>query len=291
MRCHDAAALALVSNNNYAHIEWAREIARGCARREFEKSGICRYLIDIPIEDARSVLQDNLGKIIRSQRPSGGWRINDSRRLTYFYLRAFIHCRMDEEIRPRLKRDPVAFLVAEDDLLSLAAQQRFQGLKVLQGERQTLAAPVLREQLPNGSWENTVIATAHHLELLSEACMDSSHEAIQKAIGYLFSSLQPDVLSETRGMKGMAVARDMFSGHSRDKEFQSASKYKQEWNPVSACYKHIPNIQNSYALRLLHSLGFQNDERVLRACDNLVALQTSYGGFCETNLRISILGK
>jgi len=83
----------------------------------------------------------------------------------------------------------------------------------------------------------------------------------------------------------------MFSSPSRDDEFRSATKYKQEWNPVGLCYKHIPNIQNSYALRVLNSLGFQNDERILRACDNLVALWQKYGGFCETNLRVTILGK
>ena len=83
----------------------------------------------------------------------------------------------------------------------------------------------------------------------------------------------------------------MFSSCSRDAEFQSASKYKQEWNPVGACYKHIPNMQNGYALRLLNSLGFQNDERVLRACDNPVALRENYGGFCETNIRITLTGK
>ena len=197
IRCHDAVSLALASNANYATVEWARAMAREYARREFEKSGICRYLLDIHVQDARRILEDNVQSIIRSQRPSGGWRIKNSRMLTYFYLRAFTHCQMAEEITPRLRRDPVAFLVAEDDIWGVAAQQRFQEREVVASRRQTVAAPVLREQLPNGSWENTVIATSHHLELLSESCMDTSHEAVRKAVDFLFSQIQPEVFSET----------------------------------------------------------------------------------------------
>jgi hypothetical protein len=291
IRCSDAVAFALTSNSSYAHIDWARQTARECARREFEKSGICRYLLDIHVDDARRILQDNMDKVIRSQRPSGGWRLKDSRRITYFYLRAFKHCQMSEEVHAKLRRDPIDFLVNEDDLWAVAAQQRFQGREIPQRKLDQALAPILREQLPNGSWDNTIIATTHHLELLSEACIRAGHKAVTMAVDYILSQLQPEILSEDRHLKGRRVAKNMFSVVCRTDEFKSAAQYKQEWNPVGACYKHIPNMQNSYALRVLNSLGFQNDKRVLNACDNLVLLRENYGGFCETNLRVTLLGK
>ena len=216
IRCPDSIACALVSNANYSDLEWARRLARRCARRELEESGVCRYLLDIPVCDAEAILRDNLSKIVRSQRPSGGWRVKNTRMLSYFYLRAFEYSRVDEEILPKLKRDPVAFLVSEDDLWGLATQRRFGEREVAQRKLRAVTSPILKGQLPNGSWENTVIATTHHIELLSEIGMSAEHEAIQAAVTFLFSQMQSEVLSRTKGMTGMAVARDMFSSNSRE---------------------------------------------------------------------------
>jgi len=136
-----------------------------------------------------------------------------------------------------------------------------------------------------------VIATTHNLELLLEGGFKAADTAVRKGIDFLYSSLQRDIVSTGNKTMNQVVAHDMFSAQDRDAEFRSAVAYKKEWNPVGLCYKHIPNIQNSYALRLLNSAGHDRDPRVVRACENLVALYRNYGGFCETNIRVTLTGE
>ena len=83
----------------------------------------------------------------------------------------------------------------------------------------------------------------------------------------------------------------MFSSQDRAAEFKSALTEKSEWNPVGLCYMHLPMIQTGTALKALIRLGLEDDERVIAACDNLLALKQTYGGWCDTNIRNGLLAK
>lgn len=81
------------------------------------------------------------------------------------------------------------------------------------------------------------------------------------------------------------MGHDMFSADDRRSEFKSAVQLRPEWNPTAACFRHLPNMQNGLAIGTLVALGHADDERVIRACENLVELGRTFGGYCDTNIR------
>jgi len=50
-------------------------------------------------------------------------------------------------------------------------------------------------------------------------------------------------------------------------------------------------IQTGFALKVLIRLGYENDERVIAACNNLLVLRGIYGGWCDSNIRNGLLAQ
>ena len=137
-------------------------------------------------------------------------------------------------------------------------------------------------QCANGSWDGTVSATVHHLEILAE-CGLAETKQFARGIAYLFECLQPELRR-----RDCVVAHDMISSPDCKAEFQSTLMYHPDWIPHPACHSHLPVIQTGYALRLLNKVGYENDKRVKAACQNMVDLHDRFGGWCCTNIRIGL---
>ena len=148
-----------------------------------------------------------------------------------------------------------------------------------------LITRALGVQRADGSWDGTVISTCHHVDRVMRLGATARDGRLQKAARWLLQHCIDDVRRQSPAMGGGIVAHNMFSGDDRASEFGSAMQLRPEWDPKSACFRHLPNIQNGLAIRTLVALGHANDKRVIQACENLVELKRAFGGFCDTNIR------
>lgn len=187
----------------------------------------------------------------------------------------------------RFRYDPFLSFREENDYYGFAVRKNImESLLPDDGKlREELAWDIFSQQCANGSWNDTVISTSNHLEMLLELGIGADDPHIQNGVNWLFSVCLDDVYRQSKNMGNILVAHSMFSSQNRDAEFKSALAEKPEWNPVGLCYLHLPNIQTGTAIKTLIKHGFENDERVISACDNLVELRQNYGGWCDSNIK------
>ncbi len=100
-----------------------------------------------------------------------------------------------------------------------------------------------------------------------------------------------DVLSALRRVgklpdlsKNQFIGYHMISTADREREFNAAVQLKPEWIPCNVCYGHLAVIQNVVALQLLIQLGFETDQRIEKALNNLFEIDSGYNGFCKSNI-------
>ena len=86
MRCSTAAILALAMHPVYRKRNGLMEEAMEMAAALFNGERDCTYIINMPVENARAVLEPEIPRIIKTQRASGMWKIKDSRRISYGIL-------------------------------------------------------------------------------------------------------------------------------------------------------------------------------------------------------------
>jgi hypothetical protein len=129
------------------------------------------------------------------------------------------------------------------------------------------------------------MGTCHHADQLMRLDVPAGEEHMQRAAQWLLDHCIVKVRRRSPQIDGVVVAHHMFSTEDRAAEFKSAAELHPEWDPKSACFRHLPIIQNGLAIQMLVALGHAEDQRVLAACENLVALERNFGGFCDTNVR------
>jgi hypothetical protein len=239
-------------------------------------------------EDARSLLRPWEPRLIRTQRPTGMWKIRDARRISCGVLLALRHAGLLDELlkRKSLRRDPLAPFSRGTDYHDILVRREILGEK---GEADRAAkrriTEILGLQRADGSWDGTVFSTCHHADRVMRLRMSATDGRLQKAARWLFDHCIEDVRRESPAVGGVVVAHNMFSNDNRASEFRSAIQFRPEWDPKSACFRHLPSIQNGLAIRTLVGLGHAEDKRVMRACENLIQLGRDFGGYCDTNIR------
>lgn len=271
------------------------EEAVNIAKPHFKNHWDIGFLINLPVKDAYEIIDPEIPRIVKTQRSSGLWKIKDSRRISYGLLKALKYSghlvvMLNED---RFRYDPFLSFREENDYYGFAVRKNImESLLPDDGKlREELAWDIFSQQCANGSWNDTVISTSNHLEMLLELGIGADDPHIQNGVNWLFSVCLDDVYRQSKNMGNILVAHSMFSSQNRDAEFKSALAEKPEWNPVGLCYLHLPNIQTGTAIKTLIKLGFENDRRVISACDNLVELRQNYGGWCDSNIRNGLIAQ
>ena len=257
-------------------------IARKLAEDLWHKDGDAGGLLDLPPVAAHEVLLPEMPRIVNTQKTSGLWRTNHARAIAFSLLKALKYAGLLEAVIPQLRVDPFPPFCDAEDWYGIAV--RCQLLRAPRTDEQAvierLLAALADRQCADGSWENTVVATVHHLEILLEVGLRSS-TAFTRGIAFLFACMQPEVWNRR---SAQAVAHDMISSPDGAGEYYSAVRYKPHWLPNAKCYTHLPMLQTYCALRLLNKAGYEDDPRVIQACRNLVAMYERFGGWCASNI-------
>ncbi|MBC8228042.1 hypothetical protein H8E77_00650 [bacterium] len=295
MRCSTAAIQALAMHPRYAQREEIIEEAMAMTEVLFKKQLDCTFIINMLVEKAYTILEPKIPRLIKTQRPSGMWKIKDCRRISYGVLKALKHSgHLTSLLREnRFRRDPFLSFRDDNDYYGFVIRRNImeEPLSIDARLQEQLVSDIFVNQDESGSWNNTVISTSNHLESLVELGLGLDDRRILNSSNWLLSMCVKDVYRESKKVGGVVVAHNMFSSRDRADEFKSALAEKPEWNPVGLCYLHLPIIQTGTALKTLVRLGLEDDERVIAACDNLLALKQTYGGWCESNIRNGLLAK
>ncbi|MBM3240175.1 hypothetical protein FJZ31_28150 [Candidatus Poribacteria bacterium] len=295
MRCSTAVIQALMMHPNYRQHDWIMEEAIKMAKPHFKNQWDVSFLLNLDAKNAYEIIDPEIPRLIKTQKSNGLWKIKDSRRISYGLLKALKYSRhlaimLNED---RFRYDPFLSFREENDYYGLTVRQNIMESLLPEDAklRNQLASDIFSQQNADGSWNDTVIGTASHIETLLELGIGMDDPNIQKGTNWLFSTYSEDVYRQSNNMGGFLVAHNMFSSQNRYEEFKNALAEKPEWNPVGGCYMHLPIIQTGTAVKTLISLGFENDSRVISACDNLVELRQNYGGWCDSNIRNGLIAQ
>jgi len=295
VRCSTAAIQALAMHPRYAQRDEIMAEAMVMADVLFEKQLDCTFIINMPVDKAYAILEPKIPRLIKTQRPSGMWKIKDCRRISYGVLKALKHSgHLTSLLREnRFRRDSFLSFRDDNDYYGFVVRRNIMAEPLPTDARiqKQLVYDIFVGQDESGSWNNTVISTSNHIESLVELGLGFDDRRIRKSADWLLSMCVEDVYRESKKVGGVVVAHNMFSSQNRAAEFKSALAEKPEWNPVGLCYLHLPMIQTGTALKALIRLGLEDDERVIAACDNLLALKQTYGGWCDTLIRNGLLAK
>ena len=295
MRCSTAIIQALMAHPNYRGYDWVMEEAINMAKAHFKNHWDVSFLLNLSVKDAYEIIDPEIPRIIKTQKSNGLWKIKDSRRISYGLLKGL---KYSGHLAILLKEnqfryDPFLSFREENDYYGFAFRQSIME-RLLPDDaklREQLASDIFSQQDANGSWNDTVISTSNHIEMLLELGFGKDDPHIQRGADWLFGVCSEDVYRQSNNMGGFLVAHNMFSSQNRHEEFKSALAEKPEWNPVGLCYMHLPNIQTGIAIKTLVRLGFEDDRRVISACDNFVELRQNYGGWCDSNIRNGLIAQ
>jgi len=84
MRCSTAAIQALAMHPRYAQREDIMAEAMVMSEALFNGKQLdCTFIINMPVEKAYTILEPKIPRLIKTQRPSGMWKIKDCRRISY----------------------------------------------------------------------------------------------------------------------------------------------------------------------------------------------------------------
>ena len=288
MRCGEMAILGLTSHPRYRGRDAWRAAAVRMVKHRLDKRFDFWVVELLGHDDARSAVRPWVERLVRIQRPTGLWKIKDAKRVSCGVLLALRGAGLLDELleQKRLRYDPLTPFARGIDYYDVLVRR---DVLAEEGEVDQAAAQLIAEALEaqraDGSWDGTVISTCHHIDRAMRLGTAARNGRLQKAARWLLEHCIGDVARQSPAAGGVVVAHGMFSADDRGSEFNSARQLRPEWDPKSACFRHLPNMQNGLAIRTLVALGHADDKRVIRACENLVELHRSFGGYCDTNIR------
>lgn len=288
MRCGEIAVAGLASHPRYRRRAAWRAAGVQMATRRLDKRFDFWVVELLTNEDARPLMRGWVPRLIRIQRPTGLWKVKDAKRVSCGVLLALRHAGFLDGLREakQLRYDPLKPFAGGLDYYDLLVRRT---VLAEQGAVDRAAAQLIKETLgrqqADGSWDGTVVSTCHHVERVMRLGASAGDRRLRKAASWLLQHCMDDVSRQSPAMGGVIVAHDMFSSADRASEFSSALQLRPEWDPKSACFRHLPNIQNGLAIRTLVALGHADDRCVIRACENLVELAQRFGGYCDTDIR------
>lgn len=288
LRCTLASLIPLMMSQLYA--EKSEEFLAG-SRKLFDdviEHGSYYILRDLPSSIAKELLLPVLPELLRKQTKAGMWRGKDAGRATWDALAALKHVGLLEGLLADERLiDPRGFLVEDGSYYAILLRKHIFGAANA-GDAEAAAgfiAEIRAEQKENGSWGDTVIGTAYHLERLINLGVPQTDAAISSGVSFLLCQYHETLQGmHTRESYGFSTT-GMFTAEDRNSEFDAAERYYPEWISRKICFRHLAVIQNAIGLKLLLRLGMEPDARVQRALDNLYDLYVRFGGHCASNIK------
>ncbi len=289
LRCNEAGLIPLLRSGKYgAKIQLDDTAFESLLRHE------SYYLLSaLPTSLADRLLRPAVPMLLAKQRSNGLWKVKDAERITYNILCAFRHIGLLDPAHPGelLPYDPLAevsdrfslyALLIKDLLLASTPED--------DGAKAQLMQAIQSMQQTDGSWEQTVVGTVVHMEVLLSLGLIPEHPAIQRAMDFILRQYHEDLEGIHIDKPYGLVTHGVFTTADRHAEFLSAQRNKPEWIPSEVCFRTMGVITNSVCLSLLLSLGMEGDARVETALDNLYSMHERFGGFCATKIKKPFIG-
>ena len=286
MRCTLAGLIPLMMSEKYSALT---EGFYESQKEEFDKiiENKSYYLIrDLPVPIASRILLPEIPGILARQKSNGLW--NNSTKVTHDILSALKHVGVLDDLVAGKKLKDVAEHVADkydyDSLLvkSIYLQTDEKDVREING----LIKNIRDTQSENGSWDNTMVATVHHLEKLLSLGVSRDDPSVREGIDFLIAHLnfelkKPQNPSKTNEKQsGIDLLRE-----DRDLEFEATKKYKKEMDPKLVCFRRFGTMQNAICLKFLVKTGLESDERVGATLDNIYSVYKNYNSLCYFNIR------
>jgi hypothetical protein len=242
---------------------------------------------------AYSAVNGDIKNIIKTQNSTGDWKRKDSGRISFWLLKALKHSgHLDILLKEnRFRYDPFLPYRNNNDFYSLVVRKDIMNAP-LEGDAELcrkIAEDIFSKQEEDGSRNGTVISACEMLENLLMLDIEINNPRLRRGADRLLGTCVKDVIRNSGNIGGVVAAHNMFTTGVRMDEFKSATEEKPEWLPRQLCYNHLPMIQTGAAIKTLILLGLENDERVISACENLIKMKETYGGWCDTNVRNALI--
>ena len=129
MRCSTAAILALAMHPRYRQRDGVMEESGKMARDHFKGSLDCTFILNMPVEIGKAILEPEITRLVKTQRPSGMWKIKDCRRISYDLLKALKYSgHLTPLLREdRFRHDPFRSFRDDSDCYGFVVRQRLTG--------------------------------------------------------------------------------------------------------------------------------------------------------------------
>ena len=289
MNCSVASVLTLIRHPRHRDEQWVIDEATIIAQLNAKGARFFTWVPELPVPAAKRLMESHLPKLLRSQRTGGTWKIKDAQRLSYETLCALKHSGLLDHLIAdnQFRHDPFQAFSHENDYLSLVTRKHIME-QPAEGDEQycrDLIRKKFAKQQKDGSWYHSVMSTAKEVEQILALGLSPRDERLRKAAEWVFSMCHEELERESSRFGGKRVGHHMFTNPDRHLEFERALEDRPEWDPKNSCYRHLALVQNGVAIRMLISLGYAEDDRVVAACENLVEINKTYKGFCDTQIR------
>ena len=186
MRCLTAAIQALAMHPRYRQRDEIMEEATKMAEAHFRKQLDCTFIINMPVENARVILEPEIPRLIKIQRPSGMWKIKDSRRISYGVLKALKHSGHLASLLSgdRFRHDPFRSFCDENDYYGLVVRRNIMeaSLPIDDSLREQLISDIFGAQNEDGSWNGTVISTSNQIDSLVELGIGFDDKRVRQSV-------------------------------------------------------------------------------------------------------------
>ena len=136
-----------------------------------------------------------------------------------------------------------------------------------------LVSQITEMQREDGSWEETVVMTSLQMERLLELGLNINEACIKKGASWIFNQFRESIERRRPKDSWGVFVQNVFTSEDCGAEFRSALEEMPEEEPKHGCFMSLPLIQTALALRVLVSLGFENDSRVLNSYESLLDIQ------------------
>jgi hypothetical protein len=195
LRCTLAGLIPLMMSEKYS--PFSEDFYRS-QKSDFAKimSHKNYFLIrDLPVDIATRILLPELPVILTKQKSNGLW--GNSTKVTYDVLSALKHIGVIEDLiaTKKMPQNVADHLLGKYDYHSLLIKSeiyhQIDGNDIL--EINKMIKEIQSAQRQNGSWEDTIVATVHHVEKLVSLGVAIDDDYVRKGIAFLFDHLNANM--------------------------------------------------------------------------------------------------